>query len=183
MAERSPITRESHRGGCHCSRYARNRGTKSKQKEVEEIQGMGSVEVNLAERCYNTKNLTVERRTLSHLECELDVAFRFEQGGGQGTSPVWVTRILLGRLLRERMALGRAIKMFAKFQRREIMHCMVKLNDLEELAKPPLGGAPIALTSAPMQEEEIYLDDEARRRTTVNNTAQFSPEDENFGLV
>jgi hypothetical protein len=27
------------------------------------------------------------------------------------------------------------------------------------------------------------LDDKARRWTAVTNTAQFSPEDENFGLV
>lgn len=76
---------------------------------------MGSGEANMAERCYNTKNSTAERQTLSRMERELDVAFRFEQGGGQGASPVWVMRILLGRLLKERMALGRAIKQYAKF--------------------------------------------------------------------
>ena len=67
---------------------------------------MGSGEANLAERCYNTENSAAERQTLSRLEHELDATFRFEQGGGQGASPVWVTRIILGHLLRESMALG-----------------------------------------------------------------------------
>ena len=61
---------------------------------------------------------------------------------------MWVMRILLGHLLKERMVLGQAIKQFAKFQRREIMRCMVKLNDLEDMAEPPLKGALIALTLA-----------------------------------
>lgn len=82
MVELSLTTRESHRGGCNCSRCTGDRGMESKGKEVEEIQGMGSGEVNLVERCYNTENSIVERQTLSRLECELDVAFRFEQGGG-----------------------------------------------------------------------------------------------------
>ena len=53
---------------------------------------------------------------------------------------------MLGCPFRERFVLGRAIKMFGKFQRQEIMHYMVKLNDLEELAEPPLGGTPGAST-------------------------------------
>ena len=48
----------------------------------------------------------------------------------------------MGHLLRERMALGHAIKKYAKFQRREITRCMVKLNDLEDMAEPPLDGVP-----------------------------------------
>ena len=106
MEECSLTTRESHRGGFHCSRCVGDRGTESKGKEVEEIQGMGSGEANLAKRCYNTKNFVMECRTLSRLEHELDAAFRFEQEGGKGASPVWVTRIRLSRLLKERMALG-----------------------------------------------------------------------------
>lgn len=46
----------------------------------------------------------------------------------------------MGQILRERMALGHAIKQYVKFQRREIMRCMVKLNDLEDMVKPPLDG-------------------------------------------
>jgi hypothetical protein len=60
-----------------------------------------------------------------------------------------VVRILLGRLLHERTTLDRAIKKFAKFQRREIMRGMVKLNDQEDLDEPPLAGDPKASPSAP----------------------------------
>lgn len=76
------------------------------------------------------------------LERELEAALRFEHGdeddGGLWSNPIWITRILLGPLFRELQVLGRAIKLFAHFQRREIMCCMVKINDLEERAKPPL---------------------------------------------
>ena len=43
------------------------------------------------------------------------------------------------------------------------MHCMVKLNDLEELAEPPMGGTSRDLTSTPPQEEAMDLDEEAER--------------------
>jgi hypothetical protein len=81
------------------------------------------------------------------------------------------------------MALGQAIKMFAKFQCQEIMPCMVKLNDLEELAKPPLGGAPLDSTLASLQKEAMDLDKEVGRWAGANNTTQFSPKEENFSLV
>lgn len=45
------------------------------------------------------------------------------------------------------MALGRAIKQYAKFQHQEIMLCMVKLNDLEDMAEPPFEGAPVDSSS------------------------------------
>ena len=82
MAERSLTTRESRRGGCHCSRCAGDRGMESKGKEVEELQGRGSGEANLVERCYNTENSAAEHWTLSRLERKLQAAFCFEQGGG-----------------------------------------------------------------------------------------------------
>jgi hypothetical protein len=42
------------------------------------------------------------------------------------------------------MVMFRAIKQFSKFQCREIMRCIVKLNDLEDMVEPPLEGAPVA---------------------------------------
>lgn len=51
-------------------------------KEVEEMQGMGSGEASLVEKCYNTDNSATERRTLARLERELQTAFRFEHGSG-----------------------------------------------------------------------------------------------------
>ena len=63
------------------------------------------------------------------------------------------------------------------------MRCMVKLNDMEELVELLLGGAPVALTLAPLLEEAMDLDDEVGRRAGANNTTQFNLDDENFGLV
>ena len=92
----------------------------------------------LAKNCFNAENLATERRILTSLERELQVAFRFEDGNERLVNSVWVVRILLGRLLRECTALGRSIKQFAKFHRRKIMRGMVKLNDLEDMVEPPL---------------------------------------------
>ena len=49
--------------------------------------------------------------------------------------------------------------MFAKFQRRDIMRCMVKLNDLEELVEPPLGGNSGISTSDLSKDMEMDLDE------------------------
>lgn len=63
------------------------------------------------------------------------------------------------------------------------MRCMVKLNDLEELAKLPLGGTPGASTSAPPQEEAINLDGEAGRMMEVKDKAQLSSGEDNFSFM
>ena len=47
--------------------------------------------------------------------------------------------------------------MFVKFQCREIMRGLVKVNDLEELAEPPLGGTLEASTLGPLKEEMLDL--------------------------
>lgn len=92
----------------------------------------------LAENCFHAENTASDHRILASLEQELQVAFRFEDGNGRPLNSVWVVCILLGRLLCERTMLGRVIKQFAKFERREIMRGMVKLNELEDMAEPPL---------------------------------------------
>jgi hypothetical protein len=78
-----------------------------------------------------------------------------------------VTRILLGRLFKERLTLSQAVKSFEKFQHHEIMRGLVKLNELEEAAEPPLGGMPEASTSGltkdemqDLEEEDTALDDD-----------------------
>ena len=77
------------------------------------------------------ENSQAERRSLLHLECELDASLPFEHDGGQGgglrASQWWVIRILLGWLIREHMVFGRAVKLYARFQRCEIVRCMVKI--------------------------------------------------------
>ena len=89
----------------------------------------------------------------------------------------------MGWLLQERMALGHAIKQYAKFQCREIMCCMVKLNDMEDMAERPLDGVLEASSSVMRQDDAMDLEAKAGRRAGVNNTTQFSSEHENFGPV
>ena len=101
------------------------------------------------ENCYHTENSATDRRILARLEKELQAAFLFKDGEGQPISSLWVVCILLARLIRERTTLGHTIKQFAKFQRREIMRGMVKLNDLEDLAEPPLDGGPKSSSLTP----------------------------------
>ena len=63
------------------------------------------------------------------------------------------------------------------------MRCMVKLNDLEELAESLLGGTSGASTSMSPQDEAMDLEEEAGRLAEANDMAQFSPREANFGLV
>ena len=82
------------------------------------------------------------------LKGELNATLLFEHGGRQLASTLWaalwialwVARILLARLFRERLALGRTVKAFSKHYRKELMCSLVKIQDLVDLAKPPLGG-------------------------------------------
>ena len=46
-------------------------------------------------------------------------------------------RILLGSLSQECKTLGKAVEVFPKLQRRDIMRSMVKLHDFMDLAEPP----------------------------------------------
>lgn len=73
--------------------------------------------------------------------------------------------------------------MFAKFQRREIMQCMVKLNDLEELVEPLLGETLGASASARPKDAAMELDEDDELQEEANETAQFSPSEANYGLV
>ena len=72
---------------------------------------------NLGEQWFNRKNSQAERQVLFHLEQELDTTVQFEHGdelgGGLKASQLWVMRILLGRLFRERLVLGQVVKLYA----------------------------------------------------------------------
>ena len=63
------------------------------------------------------------------------------------------------------------------------MRCMLKLNDLEELAEPPLGGTLRASTSAQSQDEAMAMEEEDGRLAEANDMAQFSLGDANFDPV
>ena len=91
----------------------------------------------MAENCYVAENMVGECRDIANLEKTMQAALSFAGGGEEPDNSPWIVRILLGRMIRERMTSGRAIKSLAKFQRREIMRGLVKLGDLEDLIYPP----------------------------------------------
>ena len=61
MVEQGSATRESRRGGCHCSRCFGDRALDGKGKVVEEMQDTGSGEASLVEKCYIMENSTANR--------------------------------------------------------------------------------------------------------------------------
>ena len=73
--------------------------------------------------------------------------------------------------------------MFAKFQGQEIMRCMVKLNDLEELAETTLGGNSGTSTSDLPKDATMDLDEADKLQEMASADAQFSADEANFGLV
>ena len=78
---------------------------------------------------------------MANLEKTMQAALSFAGGGEESDNSLWIVHILLGRMIRERTEIGRAIKSLAKFQRREIIRGLVKLGDLEDLADPPMLGS------------------------------------------
>ena len=113
----------------------------------------------------------------------MDATLLFEHGGNRQASQLWVTRILLGRLFREILSLGRAVKLFVKFQRRDIMRGLVKLNELEEVAKPPLGGLPKASSSRMPRDDMQDLDDDEAALEDEGEVERFSPGESQLGLL
>ena len=117
----------------------------------------------MAKNCFHVENTTTDCRIFASLERELQAAFQFEDDNGRQVNLIWVVRILLGRILRERTALARAIRQYTKFQRCEIMHGMVKLNDLEDRAESPLNGGLETSSLAPRQHDGTELEVRAGR--------------------
>ena len=97
------------------------------------------------------------------LERELEAALHFEHGDkddrGLRYNPIWITRILPVFLFRERQVLGMAVKLFDHFHRKEIMRCMVKINDLEERAEPLLYGMMGASTISSFKGESMDMEE------------------------
>ena len=83
--------------------------------------------------------------------------------------------ILLGRLFREHLVLGHDVKMYARFQCHEIMRCMVKINDLEELAEPPLSGTLGTSTSSPPKDKAMDMEEIIGLQEEAKMAAQFNP--------
>ena len=124
----------------------------------------------------------MEIRTLACLEDDLDSTLLFEHGGDSRASQLWNTRILLGRLSRERKALGKAVEVFAKLQRRDIMRCMMKLHDLVDLVKPPWWNLVEASTSERSWDEPMDLDAEVADRDEDVADLLVNSREANLGL-
>lgn len=127
-------------GGFHCSRCLGEYQWEENGKLIEEVQSRDSGGGSLAESYFTIENFAADRQVIANLEKELQAAFNFMDGGDEMDNTIWIDRILLGRLIQERTAIGRVIKSIAKFQRREIMHGLVKRGDLEDMAEPPFHG-------------------------------------------
>ena len=123
-------------------------------KEMEENQnGAGGI-VSLVEQCFVAENMVDERRIMINLEKTMQATLSFAGGGDEPENSPWIIRILLGRMIRERTEIGKAIKALAKFQRREVMRGLVKLGDLEDLADPPSIGS-YATPSSPQRLQQM----------------------------
>ena len=133
------------------------------------------------ERWFTMENSLAERRALFRLEKELEATLLFEHGGEHRASPHWVTRILLVRLFRERLSLGRAVKSHAKFQRRDMMRELVKLNELEEVAEPPLGGNQEHSVLRRPKDEAMDMEAKDAALVEVKEDARFSPGEQRLG--
>jgi hypothetical protein len=111
------------------------------------------------------------------MEWELDVALRFDHGdrlgGGLKANQLYVMCILLGRLFRERLVLRQVVKMYAQFQLQNIMQFMVKINNLEELAEPPLSGMLGTSTSGTPKDNAMDMEESVGLQEEANLVAQF----------
>ena len=116
------------------------------------------------------------------LEGELNSTLLFEHGGRQPTSTLWVSHILLGRLLRERLALGQTVKVFSKHYCKEVMRSLVKIQDLVDLVEPPLGGLSVSTLDGQQWSEEIELDAEEEEPDQNVQDDPNSSSEANIGL-
>lgn len=151
---------EGRRDGRNRGRNLGGRGARGPGVDSAAVQLNGARGEDPWEKWFGLENLPVEVRALTHLEGELGSSLLFEHDGGQSANPLWVVRILLERLFRERLAFGLVVEVFAKHYRREAMRGMVKLQDLVDLVKPPLGGSSIAIASGQPKGEAMELDDD-----------------------
>lgn len=95
---------------------------------------------------------------------------------------LWITRILLGRLCREQTMLGKAVEVFTKLQRKDIMCSMVKLDDLVDLVEPPWRDMAEASTSNRSREEAMDLDVEVENWDEDVVEPSASPSEANLVL-
>ena len=158
MVGKYRLSREGSHEGRLSSRVSGDRGARSSGLADIEARTNGQGEEDSGERWFRQENSRAEICILTHLKDDLNSSLLFEHGGGQRGSPLWIAHILLGCLSRDRMALCRAVEVFAKLQRREIMRSMVKLHELVDLVKPPWRGMAEASTLGLPRDESMELD-------------------------
>ena len=105
-------------GGCQCQKCMGAGQLGNRGKEAEEMQSGAEGSVSLAEQCFIAENLAEERRIMANLEKTMQVALSFAGVGEEPDNSPWILQILLGRMIRERTEIGKAIKALEKFQRR-----------------------------------------------------------------
>ena len=82
---------------------------------------------------------------------------------------------MLGSLSSERMALGKAVEVFAKLQQRDIIRSMVKLHDLVDLAEPSWRAIAKASMSGLPRDESMEMDESMGNRDEEVADASASP--------
>ena len=78
--------------------------------------------------------------------------------------------------------LGKAVKVFEKLQRRDIMCRMVKLHDLVDLTEPPWRSMVEASSSSRPWEEAMDLDEAMEKWDEEAMDPSASPGETNLGL-
>jgi hypothetical protein len=114
MAGKNPFTKEGNHGGHLLCQLRGDRVVGSSGEEEAEVRENGQGDDDLGERWFRQEISHAEIRTLTRLEDDLNFALLFEHCGGQRSNQLCLTRILLERLSRERMTLGKAMDVFAK---------------------------------------------------------------------
>lgn len=101
MERHSPTSMEDNRDGCHYSQCGGKSARDSSMEFSFNTLLTGGVE-DLRETWFRNDNSTTERKSLSWLEREMEVALSFKHGdgeeGGPRVHPIWIIHILLGCL-------------------------------------------------------------------------------------
>jgi hypothetical protein len=182
MVGKNPFGTKGNHRGHPPRRLGGDRGAGISREEEVEVRLNGQGDEDPEERWFRQDNSRAETCTLTRLEGDLNLALLFEQGGGQRASQLWITRILMGRLSRERTTMGKAMEVFAKLQRRDIMRSMVKLHDLLDLVEPPWRGMAKASSSGQPWDEAMELDEAMENMDEEVTEAPNNPGEANLGL-
>ena len=114
IAGKNPLFREANHGGRLPRQLGGDKGARSSGADEAEARENVQGDEDPGERWFRQENSCAEIRTLTHLEDDLNLSLLFDHGEGQRASPLWIARIMLGRLSQERTTLGKTVEVFAK---------------------------------------------------------------------